>query len=277
MLLVFLGLGMLVGEDGPGGIPFNDFRTAYLVGSVALAVILFDGGLRTRLAAMRGAALPAGLLATVGVIVTGGVTGLVPWLLLDLTPVESLLLGAIVASTDAAAVFFLLRAGGLELRRRVNSVIEIESGTNDPFAVFLVVLLVELLEAPQAAGAWTIARALLSEAALGAILGVIGGFLACAVLRRVTLPSGLHPLLVTGMVIMVFALSNLLGGSGFLAAYLAGLVVGNRPVPAAAAIASFHDTATWFCQIVMFLVLGLLVTPSQLLDYAVPGLLRPPS
>lgn len=147
LLLVFLVVGMLAGEDGPGGIPFSDYSTTYLVGSIALSVILFDGGLRTRLSLFRGVVTPALLLVTVGVFVTAGVVGAFAALLLGFSPAVALLLGAVVAPTDAAAVFFLLRTGGLRLQHRVHSLLEIESGTNDPIAVFLVIALTEYVVA----------------------------------------------------------------------------------------------------------------------------------
>src|SRR6056297_68806 len=145
LLLIFLVLGMLAGQDGIGGIVFDDFRATYLIGSAALAIILFDGGLRTRLASFRGVLAPAAMLATFGVLITTLATGTAATLILGLSLVEGLLVGAIVSSTDAAAVFFLMRSKGMKLRRRVNNTIEIESATNDPVAVFLTIALVEVL------------------------------------------------------------------------------------------------------------------------------------
>lgn len=274
LLLVFLVLGMLAGEDGPGGIVFDDYHATYLVGSLALSVILFDGGLRTKLSAFRGSLAPSLLLATLGVLITAVVTGLAAMQLLGgMTLLEGLLLGSVVASTDAAAVFFLLRTGGLRLKSRVGSLLEIESGTNDPIAMFLVLVLVEFL----LAGADTPSLDLLSElaqqAAVGAVLGVASGFATVLLLNRLQMPGGLHPLFVVAAAVLTYAAASLLGGSGLLAAYLAGLVLANRPVRAYPSIVGFHDAATWLCQIVMFLLLGLLVTPETLLDYALPGVL----
>ena len=147
---------MLAGQDGPGGIVFNNYSVTYLVGSVALAVILFDGGLRTRLSVFRGVLAPSLLLATVGVVITAAVAGAAAWAVLDLEPIEALLLGAIIASTDAAAVFFLLRTGGLRLQHRVGATLEIESGTNDPIAVFLVVVLTEFILAGGDTSGWRV-------------------------------------------------------------------------------------------------------------------------
>ncbi len=272
LLLIFLIIGMLAGEDGPGGLPFEDYRLTYLIGSLALAIILFDGGLRTRFAAIRGALAPSLLLATAGVVITAALVALVAIPLLGLTWLEGLLLGAIVASTDAAAVFFLLRTGGLRLKQRVAATLEVESGTNDPVAVFLTVVLVELIVAKPAGAGWAVAGMLAQQGLLGAALGLSGGLAASWLLNRVQLPSGLHPLFVVASAVLVFAAAAVADGSGFLAVYLAGLVVGNRPIRAYASVISFHDTATWLCQIVMFLVLGLLVTPSRLLDTALPAL-----
>lgn len=274
LLLVFLVLGMLVGEDGPGGLKFDDYRTTYLVGSLALSVILFDGGLRTKLSVFRGALAPSLLLATVGVVATAALTGAAAWgLFRDMAPLEALLLGGIVASTDAAAVFFLLRSGGLRLEPRVGAVLEIESGTNDPVAVFLTIVLTELVLAGQTTPTWSVLGRLAEQGAIGAAMGVLGGFAIVWLLNRVDMPGGLHPLFVVAGVLTVYAATALIGGSGLLAVYLAGLVVANRPVRAYPTIVGFHDAATWLCQIVMFLVLGLLVTPTTLWSYAVPGLL----
>lgn len=272
ILLVFLMIGMAAGDGGAGGIHFDDYWSTYMVGSAALAVILFDGGLRMRIASMRGAVLPALGLSTVGVVFTAGLVALVAAPLLGLPPMESLLVGAIVASTDAAAVLFLVRAQGLHLGRRVGSVIEIESATNDPAAVFLTVLLVELLTSNMADPGFMVMFGVLRELVVGAALGVGGGFALVALLNRVDLPGGLHPVMVVGVAVLLFALTSLLHGSGFLAVYLAGLVVGNRPVRAIASITSFLDTVTWLCQIVMFVMLGLLVSPHKILQYALPAL-----
>jgi cell volume regulation protein A len=273
LLLVFLVVGMLAGQDGPGGIAFDNYQVTYLVGSIALSVILFDGGLRTRLSTFRSVLAPSMLLATVGVLITASVTGAAAWAILDLTPVEALLLGSIVGSTDAAAVFFLLRTGGLRLHSRVGATLEIESGTNDPIAVFLVILLTELILAGVTVPDFELGLRLAQQALIGGAAGVASGFALVAMLNRVGMPGGLHPLFVVAGAVLTYAATSLIGGSGLLAVYLAGLVMANRPTRAYPSIVGFHDAMTWLCQIVMFLVLGLLVTPSTLLDYALPGLI----
>jgi cell volume regulation protein A len=272
LLLVFLVVGMLAGEDGPGGIVFEDYRATYLVGMIALSVILFDGGLRTRLSSFRGVLGPSLLLATVGVLVTAAVVGVAVWWALGLEPVGGLLLGSIIASTDAAAVFFLIRTGGLRLPHRVGATLEIESSTNDPVSVFLVILLTEFLLMHGHMGFWELTGELLREGLLGAALGLAGGALLVAVLNRVAMPGGLHPLFVVTGAITVSGFTLVVGGSGLLAVYIAGLVMANRPTRAYPSIVGFHDAVTWLCQIVMFLVLGLLVTPSTLWTYAPQGL-----
>jgi potassium/hydrogen antiporter len=271
LLLVFLVLGMLLGEDGLG-FRFDDYQAMYTLGSLALAIILFDGGLRTRLSQIRGALGPAATLATVGVVLTAGLTGLAAIWLLELSLMQALLLGAIVASTDAAAVFFLLHANGLHLQRRIGSTLEIESGSNDPAAVFLTLLLVGWIASNGAVSVADMLLRLVLQFGIGALTGVIGGRLIALALNRLALPAGLHPLMSVAGAIALFALTNLLGGSGFLAAYLAGLVVGNRPVRAYANVLSVQDAATWLAQLVMFLVLGLLVKPSELLGVLLPAL-----
>jgi len=169
-------------------------------------------------------------------------------------------------------VFFLLQTGGLELKRRIVTVLETESGTNDPAAVILTLVLVQIIEASAGVDAADIARLLAVQTVVGTALGLGGGFAVSATLNRLSLPGGLHPLLAIAGAVLIFALTGVLGGSGFLAVYLAGLVLGNRPLRASASIVTVNDAATWLCQIVMFLVLGLLVTPSRMIEYAVPAL-----
>ena len=273
LLLVFLVVGMLAGQEGPGGIVFNDYTSTYLVGMIALSIILFDGGLRTRLSVFRGVLAPSLLLATLGVLITAAVAGLAGWLVLDLDPTGALLLGTVIASTDAAAVFFLVRTGGLRLQHRVGATLEIESGTNDPIAVFLVVILTKFILAGGDTPASEILTELLREGFIGALFGLAGGFSLVTMLNGLAMPGGLHPLFVVAGAVTISAFTSLVGGSGLLAVYIAGLVMANRPVRAYPSIVGFHDAVTWLCQIVMFLVLGLLVTPSTLWDYAPQGLI----
>ncbi len=276
LLLVFVGIGMLAGEDGPGGISFSDYRTTYLIGSLALAVILFDGGLRTHLNTLRGAVIPATLLASVGVVVTAGLVGVAAMYVFHIPLIYGFLLGAIVASTDAAAVFSLVQSGGLQLKQRVGATLEMESAANDPVAVFLTMLLAQItLTTVEGAGIhpdWlSLAVTLLIHASIGLVSGIAGGLGTSWVLNRVNLPGGLHPLFAIAVAVVIYAGTSVLGGSGFLAVYLAGIVMGNRPLRASASIVTVNDAATWLAQIVMFLVLGLLVTPTKLLNYALPA------
>nr|WP_277874195.1 potassium/proton antiporter [Luteimonas cucumeris] len=272
LLLVFLLLGLLLGVDGPGGIRYSDTRFTFLIGSLALAIILFDGGLRTRAAQVQGSVKPALLLATAGVIATAALTALAASKLLDLPPLEALLLGTILASTDAAAVFFLLRAGGLHLERRTGATLEIESGANDPVAVFLTIGLTTWIGGTHEGGGWAIAISMVWAMAAGLAIGYFGGRLLVAALNRYNLPSGLHPWLALAGAVALFALTNLIYGSGYLAVYLAGIVVANRPVRARAEVMSVQDAATWFAQLAMFLLLGLLAAPNKLLDVLWPAL-----
>src|SRR6476659_4794639 len=263
LLLVFLLVGMLAGEGGPGGIKFDDVGTAYTVGSIALALILFDGGLRTRLASLRNVIGPAVTLATVGVLITALLTAPVAKFVLGVGWVPALLIGAVVASTDAAAVFFLINARGLRLRPRVRAVLEVESGTNDPFAIFLALLLVEILLVGNQS--WSHALiTFLRDAILGCIMGFLGGRVIAFVINRLTLAQGLHAPFVAVSALVIFAFANILHSSGFLAVYLAGLVVGNRQTRARNSVVVFLDAITWLAQIVMFVLLGLLAWPDRL-------------
>jgi potassium/hydrogen antiporter len=271
LLLVFLIVGMLAGESGPVGLKFDDVRSAYVVGSIALALILFDGGLRTRFATFRSVLAPAATLATAGVLLTAALTAPVAAYLFDLRWNEALLVGAVVASTDAAAVFFLIHARGLRLRPRVAATLEVESGSNDPFAVLLTTLLVEFLMVGDRS--WQHVLAVLAEqAALGTLIGIFGGRAMVLVLNRLALAQGLHAPFVAVSALVIFGLAAVVHASGFLAVYLAGLVVGNRPTRAHNTVVAFLDAVTWLAQIVMFVLLGLLVWPLRLVASIMPAL-----
>ncbi len=272
LLLVFLLVGMLAGESGIGGIQFDDVRLAYTVGSVALGLILFDGGLRTRLATFRNVLAPAGLLATVGVLITAALTAPAAAWALGLSWSEALLVGAVMASTDAAAVFFLLHAKGLRLRPRVSATLEVESGINDPFAIFLTIVLVEILFSGQKS-LIDITALLIEKSIIGGFIGWAGGRAVVLVLNRLELPQGMHaPFVATGALV-TFGLAEWMHGSGFLAVYVAGLVVGNRRTRAHNTIVTFLDAATWLAQIAMFVLLGLLAWPDRLPQRVLPALL----
>lgn len=272
LLLVFLVVGMLAGDSGPGQIQFSDVRTTYLVGSVALALILFDGGLKTKFQSIRAVLAPSMVLATIGVLVTALVTAPVAKYVLDLNWTESLLVGAVVASTDAAAVFLLVHTQGLRLRPRVGATLEAESGTNDPFAIFLTLMLVEFISIGHTT-VGHVAMEFAREAVLGVIMGVIGGRLVVIALNKVALPQGLHAPFVTTAALVIFGAAQIVHASGFLAVYLAGIIIGNRPTRAHNSVVAFLDAATWLAQIVMFVLLGLLVSPNRLLDSIVPAVI----
>ena len=270
LLLVFLAIGVALGPEGAGFAMAPGF--VYAIGALALAVILFDGGLRTRLAPLRPAIAPALLLATVGVAITAVLTAFAAMWLFNLGLVEGLLLGAVLASTDAAAVFFLLGSKGIAMPRRVSGVLEIESGSNDPMAIFLALVLCSWLALGDLGGPGSLTLRLVLQLGLGLGLGVLGGRLIALGLNRLALPEGLHPLFALAGAIGLFAATNQLGGSGFLAVYVAGLVIGQRPVRAIANVTTVLNAATWLAQGGMFLLLGMLVVPSRLLDVLGPAL-----
>lgn len=270
--LLFMLIGMLAGSEGIGGLEYDDYAFTFRLGTVALALILFDGGPNTPLNSIVRAIKPATVLATLGVAGTAGMVAGGAHLLGFGWP-EALLLGAVVSSTDAAAVFSVLRGSGLSLKRRVGLTLELESGLNDPMAVILTVALTGAILGVGPEIGWGLAWNVLVQLAIGLVAGFVLGHAASALLTRVRLQAGgLYPVLTLATAFLAFSIPTLLLGSGFLAVYVAAVIIGNAKLPYRGGIVRVHDAIAWFSQIVMFLVLGLLVYPSRLIEVAWAGL-----
>ncbi|QDV13082.1 K(+)/H(+) antiporter NhaP [Rosistilla oblonga] len=273
VLFLFLVIGMLAGSEGIGGIEFEDYALANGIGTVALCLILFDGGIRTPYASIRSAWKPAGVLATVGVLITALITGIAASWILGLSLWQGLLLGSIVGSTDASVVFAVLRGGGVHIRPRLANTLEVESGSNDPMAIFLTVGLIQMLggEVPFGFGLVTL---FLNQLAVGVFVGIAVGWTGAWLLRHIRLEAaGLYPVMATALGLFSFGFAAELGGSGFLSVYLTGIVIGNRRPIFHRGILLFYDGVTWICQILMFIALGILSFPSRLIDVAIPALM----
>ena len=270
--LLFLVIGMLAGSEGIGRIDFESYRLAFRVGSAALMLILFDGGLNTPITVIKQVLRPSATLASLGVVGTAGLVAVfanalgVPWSV-------ALLLGSVVSSTDAAAVFSVLRSSGIHLKRRVGGTLEVESGINDPVAVILTVLLTSNLVAPDPTPWWRIVLDVVMQMVFGGVIGLGIGYGGRFILNRYRLPtSGIYPVLTLAFALLAFGAPTLVEGSGFLAVYVAGVILGNGPMPYRGSLLRVHDALAWLGQVAMFLMLGLLVFPSRLVEVAWLGL-----
>ena len=271
VLVLFLALGMLLGSDGPGGVEFDDAELAREVGIVGLVLILFEGGLQTSWRRLRGVVVPAALLSTVGVVVTMLLTGVAAYSLFDLTWLEAFLLGAVVASTDAAAVFATLRF--TKIRRRLARTLEAESGGNDPMAIALTLGLIAWIESPDTEGFGDLVLLVARQLGIGLVIGVILALAATWIFAR--LPRSVGPFAPVASLAAAgisFGAADVLGGSGFLSVYLVGLAIGSTPSRYRRQLVGFHEGLAFLAQVAMFIVLGLLVFPQQLPDVAASGL-----
>lgn len=273
VLVMFLIVGMLAGEDGPGGIAFDNAQIAHALGSLALAIILFDGGLQTPITSIKQVWKPASILATLGVLITSMLTGAAAAYILDVSLLYGLLIGAIVGSTDAAAVFSLLRNAGIHINPRLKSILEIESATNDPMAIFLTVGLLEVMVKGLEPGTGLLLL-FVQQIGIGSCVGLACGWIAVRIINRINLTtSGLYPVMVTALGLLSFGIAANLGGSGFLAIFITGVVIGNSRFVFQRSTFLFHDGLAWLGQINMFIILGLLINPSSLLDVWFEGLM----
>ena len=273
-LFIFLALGMLAGSDGILGIHFDNVELAQNIGTLALIFILFGGGLDTAWKAIKPVLKDGLILATLGVLLTAFFVALCVYYILDFTFLESLLLGAIISSTDAAAVFAILRAKGISLKKKLTPLLELESGSNDPMAIFLTVAILQILLLPESSSVSEWLFKFFLQFIIGGALGFVFGYLLPHILNRIHLSFyGLYPVFTIGWILFLFAGSSMLGGNGFLAVYVAGIVANTKEFVHKKNLIGFHEGLSWIMQITVFLALGLLVFPSELPDVALSGLI----
>ena len=272
-LLFFLFTGILAGSEGIGKIPFDDPKIAQFIGVFALNYILFSGGFDTSWKDIRPVIGQGVVLATVGVIITAFTVAGVVWYFTNFTFLEALLLGSIVSSTDAAAVFSILRSKSVSLKGHLRPTLELESGSNDPMAYFLTISVISIIQSP-GTSLWTILPSFLLQFSIGGLMGFGMGKVTQLVINRIKLDfDGLYPVLVVAMVILTFSSTEFLNGNGFLAVYISGVFLGNRDLIHKKSLIKFFDGIAWLMQIILFLTLGLLVVPSQMVPLIVPGVL----
>ncbi|MEJ8757671.1 potassium/proton antiporter [Pontibacter sp. H259] len=273
-LILFLAVGMLAGSEGIGNIHFDDPEAAQSMGTVALTIILFSGGLDTRWETTKPILWRGVSLSTFGVFITAMLLGLFVWLILDFTLYEALLLGSIVSSTDAAAVFSILRSKNIGLKHNLRPTLELESGSNDPMAYFLTVSFTFLIMNEEKSSLWDLVPMFFLQMSIGAAMGVVMGRIMAWVINRITLEQeGLYPALSLGMLIFTYAFTTVISGNGFLAVYIAGVILGNKNFLHKGSLTKFYDGVAWLMQILMFLTLGLLVFPSHMVPVIGTGLL----
>lgn len=279
-LLLFLGVGMLCGSDGLG-IQFEDNHIAQNIGTIALCIILFSGGLDTKISEIRPIIAQGVVLATVGVLLTAIITGVIIWSILGMTMASagiglltSLLLASTMASTDSASVFSILRSKGLHLKNNLRPMLELESGSNDPMAYVMVISLIEIIKIDSAPNYWIAGGTLILQLGIGAVLGLVIGKLAVKIFNRIKIGNdSLYPILIFTFCIFIFSVTYFVKGNGFLAVYIGGLVIGNSKFVHKRSSLNFFDGLAWMSQLIMFLTLGLLVNPHELVPIIIPGLI----
>jgi len=278
-LLLFLGVGMLFGSDGLG-LQFENIQIAQSLGTIALCIILFSGGMDTRIEEVRPVMAQGVILATLGGFITAIITGVLTWWILGMTMksagigfLTSLLLASTMSSTDSASVFSILRSKGLHLKNNLRPLLELESGSNDPMAYVMVITLIELIQAEKAPNYWLAGGELLLQLGIGALLGYLLGKLSVRVINNIKIGNdSLYPILVFTCCIFIFSASYFAKGNGFLAVYVGGLVIGNSKFVHKRSCLNFFDGLAWMFQLIMFLTLGLLVNPHELVPIIIPGL-----
>ncbi|TFD98284.1 potassium/proton antiporter [Jeotgalibacillus salarius] len=272
-LVLFILIGMIIGSDGLGIVYFDDAQAAQLIGILALVIILFEGGMQTKWQTVKAVSLPSLSLATLGVLLTSGIVGYAAYLIFDVTLLEGLLFGAIVGSTDAAAVFSVLKERNI--KAKMGATLEAESGTNDPMAVFLTLSFIELIT-NENSSIWGLFPSFILQMGAGLAFGLILGKIASSALNRIKLDSsGLYPIFSVSFALLTYSITAIVGGSGFLAVYVAALIIGNNELTYRYSIFQFNEGFAWMSQIMMFIILGLLVFPGQLfsLDIVISGLI----
>lgn len=272
-LIIFMGVGMLAGSDGIGKIHFNDPAITQFLGVIALTFILFSGGLETKWESIKPVLRKGIVLSTMGVLLTALTVGTFVWMLTDFSFAEGMLLGAIVSSTDAAAVFSILRTRSVGLKGGLRPLLELESGSNDPMAYFLTIAMLQLVQLPDAS-VWSLIPLFFKQMVLGAGIGLVMGLVMIQLMNKIKLEvEGLYTVLLMALAFFTFSITDFVGGNGFLAIYLAAVVLGNRAFVHKKTLIQYFDGLAWLMQIVMFLTLGLLVFPSKIVPIAGTGLL----